>query len=242
MTRIHLTACLLGLLLALPLGARKKERRAVVRLETNKGHIRVALFDETPLHSGNFLKLAREGFYDGLLFHRVIRGFMIQGGDPSSRGAAPGARLGEGDNGYLIPQETDLPYIYHWRGTLAAARKPDEANPEQMSSGCQFYIVWGKKWNPSPLDKVQYDLAQKGVAMSKQMREDYEQRGGCPHLDGQYSVFGEVVEGLDIVGDIQEVATDSLARPLEDVVILRAVVEQESKARPKQKPQRRPRR
>lgn len=240
MTARHLLT-LLVLALGLGTATAKREKRAVVKLETNMGIIRVALFDETPLHSGNFAKLAEEGFYDGLLFHRVIEDFMIQAGDPTSRGAEPGAPLGEGNNGYIIPPEIDLPFIYHWRGTLAAAREPDEVNPEQYSSGCQFYIVWGKKWNPAPLEKVQYDLAMKGIGLTKQMTDDYEQRGGCPHLDGQYTVFGEVIEGLDIVKRIQAVPTDERDRPTEDVVIVKAQVEQQSQAQPqpKQKPKRR---
>ncbi len=121
--------------------AKKKEKRHIVRIETSLGNIRVALSDDTPLHSKNFLKLAREGFYDGTLFHRCIKDFMIQGGDPESRGAEPGKLLGEGDVDYTIPAEFCLPYLYHWRGALAAAREPDDVNPEMRSSGCQFYIV-----------------------------------------------------------------------------------------------------
>lgn len=208
---------------------KKKEKRAVVRIETNMGTMRVALFDDTPLHRDNFLKLAESGFYDGLLFHRVIRDFMIQAGDPDSRNAGREVKLGEGSNGYVIHPEFDLPYLYHWRGTLAAAREPDEVNPDQYSSGCQFYIVWGKKFRPAPLDKVEYQLAEKGIGMTNQMRHDYEMRGGCPHLDGSYTVFGEIIEGLSIVEQIQMVQTDERDRPMEDVVILRMKVEKKSK-------------
>ncbi len=212
-------------------GAKKKEKRSVVRIETNMGTMKVALFDDTPLHRDNFLKLAESGFYDGLLFHRVIEDFMIQAGDPESRNAPREAKLGEGNNGYIIPPEFDLPYLYHWRGALAAAREPDEVNPDQYSSGCQFYIVWGKKFKPAPLDKIEYQLAEKGIGMSKQQRDDYEMRGGCPHLDGSYTVFGEIIEGLPIVEQIQAVQTDERARPLEDVVILGMKVEKKSKNR-----------
>jgi len=153
--------------------AKPKEKRHVVRIETNMGKIRVALSDDTPLHSKNFLKLARQGFYDGTLFHRCIKDFMIQGGDPDSRGAEPGKLLGEGDIGYTIPAEICLPYWYHWRGALAAAREPDDVNPEMRSSGCQFYIVYGKKQAPADIRKVRPILEEKGVELTPYMVDDY---------------------------------------------------------------------
>jgi len=205
--------------------AKKKEKRHVVRIETNMGNIRVALSDDTPLHSKNFLKLARQGFYEGTLFHRCIKDFMIQGGDPDSRGAEPGKLLGEGDVGYTIPAEFCLPYWYHWRGALAAAREPDDVNPEQRSSGCQFYIVYGKKQAAADMRKVRAMLEEKGIELTPQMVDDYYMRGGTPHLDGQYTVFGEVIEGMNVVKSIQQVETDENNRPLKDVVILRMVVE-----------------
>lgn len=211
------------------LKAQRKEKRSVVRIETNMGVMKVALFDDTPLHRDNFLKLAEEKFYDGLLFHRVIKDFMIQAGDPNSRNAGKDVKLGDGNNGYVIYPEFDLPYLYHWRGALAAAREPDEINPDQYSSGCQFYIVWGKKFRPAALDKVQFQLAEKGIGLSRQMLDDYEMRGGTPHLDGSYTVFGEILEGLDVVEQIQGVQTNERDRPLEDVVITRMVVEKKSK-------------
>ena len=209
--------------------ARKKEKRAVVRIETSSGVIRVALFDETPLHRDNFLKLASQGFYDGTLFHRCIKDFMIQGGDPDSRTAKKGQLLGEGDTGYTIPAEFCLPYIYHWRGALAAARESDDVNPEQNSSGCQFYIVYGKKQAPGEIKKVRAMLDEKGIQLTPQMSDDYQMRGGTPHLDGQYTVFGEVIEGMDVVKQIQAVATDKNDRPLEDVVVQKITIEQYSK-------------
>lgn len=218
---------------AISIQARKKEKRAVVRIETSCGVIRVALFDETPLHRDNFLKLASQGFYDGTLFHRCIKDFMIQGGDPDSRTAKKGQLLGEGDTGYTIPAEFCLPYIYHWRGALAAAREPDDVNPEQNSSGCQFYIVYGKKQLPGDIKKVRSMLDEKGIEITPQMSDDYQMRGGTPHLDGQYTVFGEVIEGMDIVKQIQAVATDKNDRPLDDVIILKMTVEQYSKAKKK---------
>ena len=210
----------------LSVDARKREKRHVVRIETNMGNIRVALSDDTPLHSKNFLKLAREGFYDGTLFHRCIKDFMIQGGDPDSRGAEPGKLLGEGDVGYTIPAEFCLPYWYHWRGALAAAREPDDVNPEMRSSGCQFYIVYGKKQAAADMRKVRAMLEGKGIELTPQMVDDYYMRGGTPHLDGQYTVFGEVIEGMDVVKSIQQTETDEHDRPLKDVVIVRMVVEQ----------------
>lgn len=213
----------------LPSQARKKEKRAIVRIETTCGDIRVALSDDTPLHSKNFLKLAAKGFYDGTLFHRCIKDFMIQGGDPDSRHAAKGQLLGEGDVGYSIPAEFCLPYLYHWRGALAAAREPDDVNLEQNSSGCQFYIVYGKKQSPADIKKVRSALEEKGIELTSQMIDDYVMRGGTPHLDGQYTVFGEVIEGLDVVRQILTLPTDSNDRPLQDVIINRMVIEQYSK-------------
>ncbi len=210
----------------LSLAGKKKEKRHVVRIETSVGNIRVALSDDTPLHTKNFLKLARKGFYDGTLFHRCIKDFMIQGGDPDSRGAAPGQLLGEGGPGYTIPAEFCLPYLYHWRGALAAAREPDDVNPEMESSGSQFYIVYGKKQAAADIRKVRAMLEEKGIELTPQMVDDYYMRGGTPHLDGQYTVFGEVIEGMEVVKVIQGVETDENNRPLQDVVVRRMVVEQ----------------
>lgn len=210
----------------LSISAKKKEKRHIVCIETNVGNIRVALSDDTPLHSMNFLKLARKGFYDGTLFHRCIKDFMIQGGDPDSRGAEPGKLLGDGGTGYTIPAEFCLPYWYHWRGALAAAREPDDVNPQMESSGCQFYIVYGKKQAAADIRKVRAMLEEKGIELTQDMVNDYYMRGGTPHLDGQYTVFGEVIEGIEVVKRIQEVQTDKNDRPLKDIVIRRMVVEQ----------------
>ena len=201
----------------------------MVRIETSMGTIRVALFDDTPLHRDNFLRLSSEGYYDGTLFHRVISDFMIQGGNPDSRGAVQGAPIGKGEAPYTIPAEINLPFLYHWRGALAAAREADDVNPEYESSGNQFYIVWGKKQAPAAIRRVKDMLAEKGIRLTYQMTDDYEMRGGTPHLDGTYTVFGEVVEGLSVVDEIQQEPTDGNDRPLKDVVVLRAVVEQYSK-------------
>lgn len=219
----------LTFLVVVPSSSRKKEKRSVVRLETSMGTIRIALLDDTPLHRDNFLKLTEEGFYDGVLFHRVIRDFMVQAGDSASRHARPGQPLGEGDVGYTLPAEILLPYYYHLRGAVGAAREPDDVNPEMRSSGSQFYIVWGRSWAPKSIKDQRAALAEKGIEMTPDMRDAYEQYGGAPHLDGQYTVFGEVLEGMDVVRRMQQVATDSLDRPVDDVRILHAVVEQRSK-------------
>ena len=202
----------------------KKEDHVV--LETTMGTIELKLYDATPLHRDNFRNLVREGAYDSLLFHRVIKDFMIQGGDPDSKNAAPGMLLGEGDKPYTVPAEFRLDEgIFHRRGVLAAAREGDDVNPEQRSSAMQFYIVWGRVFDEAGLDQIQERLDRRTggrVKLTPEMREVYKTTGGTPHLDGQYTVFGEVVSGLDVVDAIQQVATDDNDRPLEDVRIIRA--------------------
>jgi peptidyl-prolyl cis-trans isomerase B (cyclophilin B) len=198
-----------------------------VLLETTAGNIRIALFDETPQHRDNFLKLVQEQVYDSLLFHRVIKDFMIQAGDLHSKHAQPGQRLGTGDFNYTVEAEFRLPTIIHRRGMVAMAREGDRVNPEQRSSACQFYIVWGRVYNDAGLVKVQERLdrtTQGRVQLTPEMQEVYKTVGGVPHLDGQYTVFGEVVEGLDVVDRIQQSATDEYDRPLEDIRILRATI------------------
>ena len=173
-------------------------------------------------------RVVKEGAYDSLLFHRVIKDFMIQGGDPDSKNAEPGALLGEGDRPYTIPAEFRLEEgIFHRRGALAAARESDDVNPEQRSSAMQFYIVWGSVCTDERLDYIQERLDQitgGKVKFTSEMREVYKTVGGTPHLDGQYTVFGEVISGLDVVDLIQQVDTDENDRPLQDVRILRAYV------------------
>ena len=203
-----------------------KKKENLVVMETNKGNIELRLYDATPLHRDNFKNLVEEGAFDSLLFHRVIKNFMIQGGDPDSKHAEPGVLLGEGDRPYTIPAEFRLEEgIFHRRGALAAAREGDDVNPEQRSSAMQFYIVWGKVFNDEQLDYVQKRIdnyTDGRVKLTSEMREVYKSVGGTPHLDGQYTVFGEVVSGLDVVDAIQQSATDTNDRPLEDVRILRA--------------------
>ena len=203
-----------------------KKSEVHVVLETTKGDIELKLYDATPQHRDNFVKLVKECAYDSLLFHRVIRDFMIQGGDPDSKNAAPGVFLGEGDRPYTVPAEFRLEEgIFHRRGVLAAAREGDDVNPEQRSSAMQFYIVWGKIFDEQGLDNVQKRLDERTggrVKLTPEMREVYKTVGGTPHLDGQYTVFGEVVSGLDVVDAIQQVPTDRNDRPLDDVRIIRA--------------------
>ena len=209
-----------------------QRERAEVLLETTEGDIRIALYDETPQHRDNFLKLVRMQVYDSLLFHRVIKDFMIQGGDLNSKHAQPGQRLGTGELDYTIVPEFRLPQLFHRRGVVAAARESDDVNPEQRSGACQFYIVWGRIFNDAGISKVQErldTLTHGRVTLTPEMIAAYKTVGGTPHLDCQYTVFGEVTQGLDVVDRIQQAATDKYHRPLQDVRILRATVISPSK-------------
>ena len=208
-----------------------------VLLETTMGNIRISLYDETPLTRDNFLKITKMGIYDSLLFHRVIKDFMIQSGDTNSKHAKPGQLLGTGDFDYTTEAEFRLPQIFHRRGVVAMAREGDKENPERRSSACQFYIVWGKIFDDARIAKVQerIDSATQGsVKLTPEMIEVYKTVGGTPHLDGQYTVFGEVVEGMDVVEKIQQVQTDKNDRPLENIRILKATV---TKDLPQPKPE-----
>ena len=243
-----------------------------VLIKTTLGDITVRLYDETPLHRDNFLKLAREGYYDGTLFHRVIKNFMVQGGDPDSRGASPTAHLGAGGPDYTIPAEFNKSLI-HKKGALAAARQGDEVNPEKRSSGSQFYIVTGEIYSAGKLTQLERQMAQqqlqnifndlvvenrsriiqlrknrdnaglmalqeelqkKTYALAKEQgepkytpeqREVYTSIGGTPFLDQNYTVFGEVEEGLDVVDKIQLVQTQPGDRPVEDITMQISVLE-----------------
>jgi Peptidyl-prolyl cis-trans isomerase (rotamase) - cyclophilin family len=202
---------------------KKKDLKRNVELQTTMGNIVLRLNDSTPLHRDNFLKLVKSGFYDSVLFHRVINHFMIQSGDPESRHATAGIPLGNGGPDYTIPAEfrTDL---FHKKGALAAARMGDDVNPKQESSGSQFYIVQGKKFTDAGLDSIEtYRL--KGVKLPAVHREVYKTIGGTPHLDQHYTVFGEVVSGMDVLDAIAAVPTSKGAdrdRPLQDVRIIKA--------------------
>ncbi len=178
-------------------------------IETDYGTIKVMLYDETPKHKENFLKLAKEGYYDGLLFHRIIDGFMIQGGDPNSKNADATTRLGSGGPGYTIENEIGFP---HFKGTLAAARNN---NPEKRSSGSQFYIVTGK--GPMTEDQLSSFERSHNITYTPEQKELYLKYGGTPQLDMGYTVFGEVVEGLEVVDQIGKVKTAPGDRPIEDV-------------------------
>ena len=237
----------------------------IVKISTPKGDIRVRLYDETPQHRDNFVKLVNEGFYHGTLFHRVIKGFMIQGGDPDSIGAPAGKMLGTGGPGYNVPAEIVYPQLFHKRGALCAARQSDEVNPEKESSGSQFYLVYGKVYTPQELKQMEKQMSmqqeqaifnklvqqnraqilelrkarnQAGLQelqdqliaeTKKQMKElpapkftpeqqeTYTTVGGTPFLDNQYTVFGEVESGMEVVAEIQQCATLSADRPKEDI-------------------------
>lgn len=243
----------------------------VVDIHTTLGDIKVKLYDDTPIHRDNFLKLVREGYYDGVLFHRVIKDFMIQTGDPNSKTADSTAMLGSGDPSYTLEAEINYPKHYHKYGALAAARTGDQVNPERRSSGSQFYIVTGEKQTARTLDMMerranherrqkyfnslvlkhmpelkemranndttgmenlrvelarQTEEAVKDEPIPAEIRETYLTQGGTPHLDGQYTVFGEVVEGMDVVEKIQNVETGRADRPRQDVRVLSMKVEE----------------
>ena len=250
----------------------ENEKRTLVKLETTMGNITVALYNETPKHRDNFIKLVKEGVYDSTLFHRVIKQFMIQAGDPDSKNASDTAMLGSGDVGYTIPAEFN-PKFFHKKGVLAAARQGDDVNPEKASSGCQFYIVTGRKFTEPQLlgmenkineqrEEALFDsLARQHMKEIHKMRKagdnagllelqdtleaqarelaDKEEKfrftpeqikaystiGGAPHLDGSYTVFGEVTEGMEVVDNIEIAKTNRADRPIENIRILKASIQ-----------------
>ncbi len=202
----------------------KSEKETFVRITTTEGNIVVKLYDDTPLHKENFIKLVSDKTYQGVLFHRVIKNFMIQAGDPDSKNADKSKILGSGDLGYNIPAEIKFPKYYHKRGALAAARTGDDINPEKMSSSSQFYIVTGKVVTDSELDTFEKSinnrlLPQEPIKYSQEQRQTYKTFGGTPHLDGSYTVFGEVITGFEVLDKIQNQQTDQNDRPIKDVVI-----------------------
>ena len=250
----------------------ENEKRTLVKLETTMGNITVALYNETPKHRDNFIKLVKEGVYDSTLFHRVIKQFLIQAGDPDSKNASDTAMLGSGDVGYTIPAEFN-PKFFHKKGVLAAARQGDDVNPEKASSGCQFYIVTGRKFTEPQLlgmeNKIneQHEEALFDSLARQHMKEIYKMRkagdnagllelqdtleaqareladkeekfrftpeqikaystvGGAPHLDGSYTVFGEVTEGMEVVENIEIAKTNRADRPVENIRILKASIQ-----------------
>ncbi len=242
-----------------------------VELETSLGNVVVALYDKTPQHRDNFIKLVKDGYYDGVLFHRVIKDFMVQTGDGNSKNATADSLLGAGDPGYTVPAEIVYPEYFHKRGALASARTGDEVNPERRSSGSQFYIVTGNVYSPQQLQQMEERLAdmkkneifnklvgenrkkimilrhkkdsiglkelqdtlianteatyaQQPFSFTPEQRTAYTTVGGTPHLDGAYTVFGEVIEGMDVVDKIQNVTTGKNDRPVNDVRIIKARV------------------
>ena len=272
--RILIIAVLAMVLAACGAGSKKStdmEKRTQVKIETTMGNIVVELYNETPKHRDNFIKLAKEGMYDSTLFHRVIKAFMIQAGDPDSKNANDTAHLGSGDVGYTVPAEF-VPKFFHKKGALAAARMGDDVNPERASSGCQFYIVTGRKFreaqlldmagqkNNNRIDEIFNELARKHMKEIYKMRKAndeaglmalqdsleaqataqykeeepfmftpeqiaaYTTVGGAPHLDGAYTVFGQVVEGIETVEKIEVTKTGKADRPVENVRILKATV------------------
>jgi len=193
----------------------KAPKACLVEVTTEMGKMLIELYNDTPLHRDNFLKLAEEGYFDGLIFHRVIDGFMIQGGDPNSREALPGAMLGSGGPGYQVDAEFN-DHLVHLKGALAAARTGGPMNPEKKSSGSQFYIVQGGPVSAQMLDMIE---VRNGIEYSPEQREKYEELGGTPQLDMEYTVFGRVVEGLDVIDKIASVRTDGRDRPEENVTM-----------------------
>jgi len=200
----------------------KKHKNKFVVIETTMGTIKVEVYADVKQHADNFLKLAGEGFFDSILFHRVIPSFMIQAGDPKSKSASKGELLGNGDLGYKVPAEF-MDQYHHRQGALAAAR---DNNPEKASSACQFYIVQGKTYTDSELDGIEQSLKRK---MTEQARKDYKTIGGTPHLDGSYTVFGQLVEGQDVVQKITMAPRNNTDRPLDDIRILSTKIKKKNK-------------
>ncbi|MCR9249963.1 MAG: peptidylprolyl isomerase [bacterium] len=209
-----LTALLIALTLSGSLNAQKKKKHDYVfKISTEYGDMFFILFDETPKHKANFLKLTEEGFYTGTTFHRVMNNFMIQGGDPNSKKGGNASKIGTGGPGYTVEAEF-VDGLYHKKGAIAAARQPDSVNPKKNSSGSQFYIAMGKKISERELSSWE----KRGKTFSEQAKKDYQEIGGTPHLDGEYVVFGEIMEGIDIIDIIaaQEVNKRN-NRPLKDI-------------------------
>ncbi len=215
---------LLALLIFPSFGASaKSQKHFYVSIKTTEGDITVMLYNETPIHRDNFVKLCKTKNYEGVLFHRVIKEFMIQSGDPESKAHEPGKLYGNGDLDYTLPAEI-IPALYHKKGVLAAAREGDKENPERRSSASQFYIVVGKKLTDEDLDKVEKRINKSNktetFTFSPQLREIYRTTGGTPHLDLQYTIFGEVVKGQEVADKISLSVTDDNDRPVKDVWIL----------------------
>jgi cyclophilin family peptidyl-prolyl cis-trans isomerase len=209
--------CFTGFIFTSSLSADEQKK---VILKTDMGDITISLYNQTDYHRDNFIKLVNDGFYDGLLIHRIIDNFMLQAGDPDSKNASKNKRLGGGSPGYTIPAEI-LPEYFHKKGAVSAARTPDEYNPARRSSGSQFFIVTGKKFSGEELKAYERQMSTRFSSEQKKIYTDF---GGTPALDGQYSVFGEVIKGLDIVEKIGKVQTGKYDRPKKDIKIIKAEV------------------
>jgi len=196
-------------------------QQRIVEITTSYGTIKILLYDNTPLHRDNFIKLVSEGYYDGTLFHRVINNFMIQGGDPDSKNAKPGQMLGQGGPNYTIPAEFNSEN-YHKKGALAAARMGDDMNPTKASSGSQFYIAQGRPYSDAELNQMEF---RSGIKYTAEQREVYKTTGGTPHLDGSYTVFGEVIEGLDVIDTIAKLKVGKADRPTTDISMTIKIVQ-----------------
>lgn len=212
MKKIFFPLFTIGLLMALMLSSCGEKEQKVL-ISTNMGDITLKLSNKTPKHRDNFIKLTKEGFYDGTLFHRVIPQFMVQGGDPDSKNAQPNQPLGGGGPGYTVPAEF-VPELFHKKGALAAARKGGPSNPEKESSGSQFYIVTGKVYQEDELDKL---AARSGKTISMEQKEVYRTDGGVPFLDQDYTVFGEVISGIEVAEKIAAAQKNPKDRPNEDI-------------------------
>ncbi|MEY2950446.1 MAG: peptidylprolyl isomerase [Saprospiraceae bacterium] len=199
------------LILFLGLWSCTSQNNRMVLIETTLGNIEIELYDSTPAHRDNFIKLAEEGFYDGLLFHRVIPGFMAQGGDPDSKNSPPGNPLGQGGPGYKLDAEIGA---LHYKGTLAAARMSDAVNPEKQSNGSQFYIVQGQPVVNRLLEQIEQ---RNGITYTEEQKQEYLEVGGAPFLDNEYTVFGRVTNGLEVVDQIVALPRDGRDRPLENI-------------------------
>lgn len=203
-----------------------EEIRAEILFQTTKGDFKMALFNETPLHRDAYLVLTKCGYFDSILFHRVIDNFIIQAGDPNSKNAAPGILLGEGEP-FRIPAEIRFPQLYHKRGMVNAARIGDDENPQRESCASQFAIMTGGPLSDERIEKGQQRIwaeTDSTICLSNEMIENYKQVGGSPHLDAQYTVFAEIIEGMDVVDAIQKVSVDENDRPVEDIKIIKATV------------------
>ncbi len=197
--------------------------QTIIVFQTTAGNLKIQLYPETPAHTANIIKLVQQKYYDGILFHRVIKGFMIQTGDPNSINAPMGQALGNGGPDYTIPAEFN-PKYYHKKGALAAARLGDQINPKKESSGSQFYIVQGQ-----PLSNAQLESLEKTYRhdpFTESQRKDYTTIGGTPHLDNNYTVFGEVIEGMEVIDSIASAPTDQRDRPLSDIKIITAYIQE----------------